>query len=438
MGEVYRATDTRLGRTVALKVSKDRFSQRFEREARAVASLNHPHICQLYDVGPDFLVMEFIHGTPIGPVASTRELLDQAAQIADGLVAAHAAGIVHRDLKPANIIVTPDGHVKILDFGLALMTAPTEATLATATVLTNPGTTVGTIAYMSPEQARGQELDVRTDLWSLGVVLYEMATGVRPFDGATSAVIFEAILRDDPLPVHMRNPGTPPELERIISRLLEKDRETRYQSAADVRADLKRAGRDSSSGARATVAAPVEPVRPRRRFAVAGAAALLAAAGLAVAGYMYTHAPASPATSPAEYVQLTSFTDAAVAPALSPDGRMVAFIRGGEAFLSRGQIWVKLLPNGDALRLTSSPNLKYGPMFTPDGANIVYTQIGQGDRRSFDTWTVPALGGEPRRLLPNASGLTWTSDGRLLFSDVRGAGVHMGIVAATESRAESP
>ena len=172
MGEVYRATDTRLGRTVALKVSKDRFSQRFEREARAVASLNHPHICQLYDVGPDFLVMEFIRGTPVGPAADTRALLDQATQIADGLVAAHAAGIVHRDLKPANIMVTPDGHVKILDFGLALMTAPTEAALATATVMTNPGTTVGTIAYMSPEQARGQEVDARTDLWSLGVVLY--------------------------------------------------------------------------------------------------------------------------------------------------------------------------------------------------------------------------------------------------------------------------
>ncbi len=437
MGEVYRATDTRLGRTVALKVSKDRFSQRFEREARAVASLNHPHICQLYDVGPDFLVMEFIRGTPVGKTTGTPELLDQATQIADGLVAAHAAGIVHRDLKPANIMVTPDGQVKILDFGLALMTAPTEVPLATATAITNPGTTVGTIAYMSPEQARGLELDARTDLWSLGVVLYEMATGVRPFEGATSAVIFEAILRDAPIPVLTRNPSIPPELERIINRLLEKDRETRYQSAADVRADLKRAGRDSSSGTRATTAGAIEPARPRRHVALAGAAALLAAAGLAAA-YVYTHAPASPATSPSEYVPITSFTDAAVAPALSPDGRMVAFVRGGESFLSRGQIWVKLLPSGDARRLTNSTDLKYGPSFTPDGANIVYTQVGQdGARPSFDTWTVPALGGEPRRLLPNASGLSWTSDGHILFSEVRGAGLHMGIVTATESRAGS-
>jgi len=241
MGEVYRATDTRLGRTVALKVSKDPFSQRFEREARAVASLNHPKICQLYDVGPNFLVMEFIRGTPVGRVAGVPEFLDQAAQIADGLVAAHAAGIVHRDLKPANIMVTADGQVKILDFGLALMTAPTEVAIATATVLTHPGTTVGTVAYMSPEQARGQEVDARTDLWSLGVVLYEMATGVRPFEGPTSAVIFESILRETPVAVRARNPGIPLELERVITRLLEKDRETRYQSAADVRADLKRA-----------------------------------------------------------------------------------------------------------------------------------------------------------------------------------------------------
>jgi len=438
MGEVYRATDTRLGRTVALKVSKDRFSQRFEREARAVASLNHPHICQLYDVGPDFLVMEFIRGTPVGTATGTPELIDQATQIADGLVAAHAAGIVHRDLKPANIMVTPDGRVKILDFGLALMTAATDAPLATATAITSPGTTVGTVAYMSPEQARGQEVDARTDLWSLGVVLYEMATGVRPFEGATSAVIFEAILRDAPIPVRTRNPSIPPELELIINRLLEKDRETRYQSAADVRADLKRAGRDSSSGTRVTTAGPVEPGRPRRHLALAGAAALLAAAGLAGAAYIYTHAPASPATSPSEYVQVTSFTDAAVAPALSPDGRMVAFVRGGESFLSRGQIWVKLLPSGDARRLTNSTDLKYGPLFTPDGANIVYTQVGQdGARPSFDTWTVPALGGEPRRFLPNASGLSWMSDGHVLFSEVRGAGLHMGIVTATESRAGS-
>jgi eukaryotic-like serine/threonine-protein kinase len=432
MGEVYEALDTRLGRTVALKVSKDQFSARFEREARAVAALNHSHICQLYDVGPNFLVMEFIRGAAIGPVATTRQLLDLAGQIADGLVAAHAAGIVHRDLKPANILVTPEGQVKILDFGLALVGA---ASGATATVLTHPGTAVGTVAYMSPEQARGAELDVRTDLWSLGVVLYEMATGLRPFEGPTSAVIFEGVFGKTPVPVRERNAHVSPEFERIISRLLEKDRETRYQSAADVRADLKRVERDSSSGATAAMTAAPGPRFPVG-FAVAAA---IASAGVAAAIYLFLREPPSPVTLPSEYVQLTNFTDSAVAPSLSPDGRMVTFKRGSgsDPFLSPGQIWVKLLPNGEPLRLTNSPERKYRPVFSPDGNRVAYTQReAYGDNGSWDTWTVPALGGSPTRLLPNASGLSWMSDGRVLFSEIRGQGVHMGIVAATESRGD--
>ena len=231
MGEVYKARDTRLGRLVAIKVSKEQFSERFEREARAVAALNHPHICQLYDVGPNYLVMEFVDGVPIRPVDSPQRLLELAGQVADGLTAAHAARIVQRELKAGNILVTRNDQVKILDFGLAMVgRGAMEATNDRRTeAVTDPGTTVGTVAYMSPEQARGETADARTDLWSLGVVLYEMATRVRPFDGSTSAVIFEALLGRAPLPVREQNPKGPPALERIINRLLEKDRETRYQ-----------------------------------------------------------------------------------------------------------------------------------------------------------------------------------------------------------------
>jgi eukaryotic-like serine/threonine-protein kinase len=250
MGEVYRARDTRLGRDVAVKVAQERFGARFEREARAVGSLNHTNICHLYDVGPNYLVMEYVEGAPIASTDDIHTLLDQAIQVADGMAAAHALGITHRDLKPGNILVTRAGQMKILDFGLAQVGPDAEAveTDATATIsLTELGTIIGTAAYMSPEQARGLKVDARSDLWSLGVILYEMATGTRPFQGPTAPVVFEAILNKAPVPVREKNPKIPVELERIIARLLEKDRETRYQSAADVRADLKRLERGSSA-----------------------------------------------------------------------------------------------------------------------------------------------------------------------------------------------
>jgi tetratricopeptide (TPR) repeat protein/predicted Ser/Thr protein kinase len=288
MGEVYKARDTRLDRIVAVKVSRAEFSQRFEREARAVAALNHPNICQLYDVGPNYLVMEFIEGPPIAPTGDLPTLLDQAMQMADGLTAAHARGITHRDLKPGNILVTRDatreGRVKILDFGLAQVgpdrggdpnAADAEATLPVS--LTEPGTTFGTVAYMSPEQARGQKVDARSDLWSLGVILYETATRVRPFQGPTATVILEALLTREPVPVRERNPNIPAALERIIARLLEKDKETRYQTAADVRADLARVGRDSSA-----TSVPTPPPKPRHswKYAIAAIALTLGVSGL--------------------------------------------------------------------------------------------------------------------------------------------------------------
>jgi serine/threonine protein kinase len=280
MGEVYKACDTRLDRIVAVKVSKGQFSERFEREARTVAALNHPNICTLYDVGPDYLVMEFVEGDPLKSVPSVDRVMQYALQIADGVAAAHSKGIVHRDLKPGNILVTPDGRVKILDFGLATLLvapAPTDATLTRG--MTDPGTAVGTVGYMSPEQARGEIVDARSDLWSVGVIFYELLTGVRPFEGTTQALVFEGILSKTPVPPRTRNPKIPAEWERMVARLLEKDRATRYQSAQDLLADLKRVNRDSSSGGASPPLAPMR--RGWRKYALAAGAGLILVAAIA-------------------------------------------------------------------------------------------------------------------------------------------------------------
>ena len=439
MGEVYAARDTRLDRRVAIKVSKAQFSERFEREARAVAALNHPHICQLYDVGPNYLVMELVEGTPVGPVADVRQLLELATQIADGLAAAHAVGIVHRDIKPSNLLVTASGQVKILDFGLATV-MPTSTAASDVTreaVVTEAGTLIGTAAYMSPEQARGEPLDARTDLWSLGVVLYEMATATRPFGGPTSAVVFEELLSRTPTPVRQRNPKIPADLERVIERLLEKDRETRYQSAVDVRADLKRVGRDTEGRPVMSPTHARASASTRRKTAVAMASALALVASLAVLWRVAQ--PGAPTIgAPSEYIQLTNFSDSVIDPSLSPDGRMVTFIRSDTPFVWVGDVYVKLLSGGDAVRLTNGAAPRYAPVFTPDGSQVAYTQRSPSaaGRSTWDTWTVPIGGGEPTRMLPNAAGLVWIDNQHVLFSEVMGTGLHMGVVTSTVSRSE--
>jgi tetratricopeptide (TPR) repeat protein len=254
MGEVYRARDTRLHRPVAIKILHRTFTspaarERFQREARAASALNHPNICVIYDVGEadglPYLVMELLDGRTLRERIGTKplhipEALALSIQVADALDAAHSQGIVHRDIKPDNIFVTDRGHAKVLDFGLARQSQPADPEAQTEEMLTAPGSAVGTIAYMSPEQARGQNVDARSDLWSLGVVLYEMATGARPFHGPTSPMVFDALLNKTPKPPGLRNSKVPAELERIINKLLEKDRELRYHSAAELRIDLER------------------------------------------------------------------------------------------------------------------------------------------------------------------------------------------------------
>jgi Tol biopolymer transport system component len=440
MGEVYRARDPRLGREVAIKVLPSEVAQdperlrRFEQEARAASALNHPNLLTVFDVGTHehspYLVTELLEGSSLREALRAGELslsktLDYAVQIAQGLAAAHEKRIVHRDLKPENLFVTRDERVKILDFGLARLVPELIASEAqTATLITREGVVLGTAAYMSPEQARGGAVDARSDIFSLGVVLYEVVTGTRPFQGSTSPALFEAILNKTPTPPAQLKPELAGGLGPIIEKALEKDPGRRYASGSELAGALKLLVSGSAAQAKRPPAA-----RGRLYVAIAFSLALAAAAGWALRPRRSALVP------PSEWVQVTHFPDAVTSPALSPDGKMLTFLRGPNTFVGPAEVYVKVLPDGEPVQLTKDGFAKMGPaVFSPDGSRIAYSVIPAP--AIWETWHVSVLGGEPRRWLPNAEGLTWLDAKRLLFSEIK-SGIHMALVTSLESRAES-
>ena len=408
MGEVWKALDTRLRRVVAIKFQQAQFSQRFEREARAIAALNHPNVAQIYDVGVDYIVMEYVDGAPIGHPGDARKALDIAVQMADGLAAAHAAGFVHRDLKPANVLLTRDGRVKILDFGLAKRAIDESGDEETATLpLSSEGMIVGTAAYMSPEQARGQKVDFRTDQFSFGLVVYEMLSGHAAFRRPSAAETMTAIIREDadPLPE-----TTPASLRWIVERCLAKDPDQRYDSTRDLFRELRQIREHLTEAKSGPHSAPLGSLprrsSARRNLFIAAPVLVLLAAGTAMAWWLANrnaHAPAWIGT------QLGG-PGIALRPAISPDGKLLAF-----SAMVDGQTQLAVM-NPDSKSWTvlthdRSSGMEAQASWSPDGSRIYFDRVWGGPRGIFE---ISPLGGEPRLLLDSAQCPHALPDGSLI------------------------